>query len=215
MNDSNHVDVIPRIVDNNMKITKEQLKNDKKKNESYINKKASENTQLPAHPRYTNVPQSSIAPQPSNMGIYILVIVIIVLIVIIVFITYLYYKNKNANKVYPNSIHTNRLNNTDILDDSSKKEFEQYIQHDDDIETLSMKSNNSFKVNKSATETNSIPSNMDLNNIEEVSENSENNEDNDDSIDIDIDDYTNTEDKTEEVESNSSIIDKLHEDLKK
>lgn len=207
MNDLNHMDVVPRIVDNSMKITKEQLKNDKKKNEVYI-KPPVVNPMINASTQKTE--------QHNGQGFFsnvnnILVILIVVLLLVIIYMIYIIYKyKKNAKKVAevkPANLPQTHQPVYEIKQDA-QEDYSQYIQ-DDEVETISMKSNNSNNIDKKikiiVEEENDTKSEINesiVSNIELESISSE--EDvailEDDSTIMDTD--------------NISIIDKLQQDLK-
>lgn len=193
MNDINHMDVVPRIVDNNMKITTEQLKNEKKKNESYINKK--NNYDNIKNNTFNKQQQTSInTTESSGFNItYVLIIVIIILIIGIIFILYYFYYRKD--KVRDNSMVIHPIVNKENTENKEipKYDYSKYIQPTDEIETVSFKSNNNSSKNEDDQKSElTILSNMDID--EKQSEQS---------------------DKTQEdVSDNKSLIDKLQEDLK-
>jgi uncharacterized membrane protein len=202
MNDLNHMDVVPRIIDNSMKITKEQLKNDKKKNEVY-NKPSLTNNMIHASTQKTE--QSISHGFFSNVNT-VLVIIIIVLLLIIIYMIYLVYKyKKNAKKTVVNPTNQQQIQQPvyEIKQDA-QEDYSQYIQSDDEVETISMKSNNSNNTDKK------------IKIIVEEDNNDTKSEINESIIsNIELESISSEElvDDLEEADS-ISIIDKLQQDLK-
>lgn len=199
MNDLNHMDVVPRIIDNSMKITKEQLKNDKKKNEVYVKP-----IQINASTQKTEQ-QCMATGFFSNIN-YILVVLIIVLLIVIIYMIYLVYKyKKNTKKVMVKQQIQPPVNQPIYeIKQAEPEDYSQYIQSDDEAETISMKSNNSNNVSKKIkiiNEEDIIETKSDIN--ESIVSN------------IELESISDEEpNEFLEESDNISIIDKLQQDLK-
>jgi len=218
MNDLNHMDVVPRIVDNNMKITKEQLKSENKKNMEYNMKHKNIQANI-LNDKLTNTPlikNNSILSQKSKLPIinynYVLIIVVIVLIVIIIYMIYLYYKEKKSNKVV--------VTKSELV--KPVENYEQYIQEEseDELESLSVMSNTSSKLEPTEIieeeedcDVDSMISNIEISDISQEIVGESNKESNKEDY-VEVFENVSNENIEKEDEINMNIVDKLQYDLR-
>ena len=202
MNDLNHMDVVPRIIDNSMKITKEQLKNDKKKNEVY-NKPPVVNNMIHASTQKTDQSNSNGFFSNINNVLVLLIIVLVIIIIYMIYIVYKYKKNVKKTVVKPvNQPHVQQP--VYEIKQDPQEDYSKYIQSDDEIETISMKSNNSNNLDKKSK-------------IIIKEENNDTKSEINESIVSNIElESISSEEQTDEIEETNSIsiIDKLQQDLK-
>jgi len=215
MNDLNHMDVVPRIIDNSMKITKEQLKNEKKRNEQYNKPQqvatpvTNTNTNTTKHTNNNSTEKS----KPEFNFNHILIILIVVLVIIVAYMVFLIYKDKKDKKDKVLNIPKFETQIPTNVEYNNPENYEQYIQTDDDLETMSIKSTNSSKQEPKFVQ---IKENV----INEEDEKSEVGESIISNIEIqqlgddDEDELIDNEDE-DENKLDISIIDKIQEDLQK
>jgi len=221
MSDINHMEVVPRIVDNSMKITNKQLKNDKKMNESFNKQtQASASMVAPVIKTTKKITESGFF---SDNFTKMIILVIIMLVIIIVYMLYLIYKNKNKKLENVKNIPIPVNEQSKIYEDNTPPEnYSQYIQPDDEIETMSNKSSGSFnkvdsRFTKIEEETESLeePETIkeDVETIkEDISESIISNMDMQDMAD-EIINESEGEDDIIVIDKKVSFIDKLQQDL--